>query len=252
MRRLCLVLALAACEQHPTKLDYLERMVPPVDPAWATSAERAQPVGVGLEHWRVAVEPDPSKRASLERRREALLTWFDMRGRLPDDTGDINDVGDAYDGVLLLGRDLMAAYPSDDRVCEALLYAASRMRREGYGAFATMVGLGVTRQVIERRPTPPAYARDYAPTDAEVFRMFATEAVWLRRREAQWSGTDIAAELAVHRAMADAPQERAALWPFLDRVERAHPRSRLPAVLRMNAKRMFDDVDAYQAWLAKR
>lgn len=75
-------------------------------------------------------------------------------------------------------------------------------------------------------------------------------------RDALFDLEEHKAEAAFERAMwrdfANAPTDRAAFLAFIEHAADEHPSSRVAPSLRKYAERMFDAVDAYQAWLGQR
>lgn len=149
--------------------------------------------------------------------------------------------------------ELVEARPDDERLFEAGLYAAWKLRRDGTGLIAAMMTRVLTTKLVALRPVAPPFAARYAPTDEEVFRLFASEATFVRGAllETEEREAEAAVELAMWRDFANAPTERAAFLAFIDHAVHAHPGSRVAPLLRNYAERMLGAVDAYQAWLAR-
>jgi hypothetical protein len=182
---------------------------------------------------------------------------MDAGGTLPDVPAEIFLTSDDDTRAFLVLRAASEARPDDDQVLELELYLASRLRRDGIGFMGAMLASGIVRSIVKRRPVPPPFAAKYAPTDEEVFRTFASEAMWLRHN-ADWfrrgsdmqASNEIDAELAMWQSLADAPQERAAFRAYIAELPARHPKSLNAPMLTMYADKLFEAVDAYRAWLA--
>ena len=128
------------------------------------------------------------------------------------------------------------------------------MRRDGTGYMAGMMANVITTKLVALRNAPPSFAAKYAPTDEEVFRLFASEAMFARRVTFELDdhlNPQSAVELAMWRELANAPTERAAFLAFVGRTIEAHPKSIGAGLMRKYAEQMFAAVDDYQKWLSR-
>lgn len=241
----CLVvgLALASCS-NPSVIDDLGGGIPASALTWRQIEERAEPMSSRLDLLRSATRGPRETPAEVAQRCDELIAWMDARGTVlpPPLMASFNDLG--VDGLLALTRACLAARPADDRMFETLLYTAARLRGDGVGIVDSMIAAAITRQLAKHRPVPPAFASKYAPTDAEVFRMFAAEALFVRRAMHE-IGQDGGPDLALHVAISRAPLERNEFLAHLASEVAARPDASFYAF----AKRQFEEVDAYRAWL---
>jgi len=170
-----------------------------------------------------------------------IEAWAEAGGQVID-FDPLNDPDHLYD-AFVVGIRIAKDHADDDRALEAALYLGQQLR--GCGPLTNgMIGFAIARFAAEYRSQPPPFAARYAPTDAEVFRMFAGEAMWMRtspagdrdEAEKQW------------RWLASAPRDRLgftgalsaqtfmqAVWPFTYEY----------------ADKAYDAVDEYQRWLAR-
>jgi hypothetical protein len=156
------------------------------------------------------------------------------------------------DGLITLISQAIAAFPDDDRLFEAGLYAAQQLRRDGFGVLAAMLSSAITERLTTQRPLAPAFAAKYAPTDAEVFRLFATEAVFALRMGSEQDWPEEAKALAFARTFASAPTDRTAFVAFLEAGTTALGEPTTKKMWLDHASRQFESVDSYNAWLAKK
>jgi hypothetical protein len=252
-RALVICFALAGCEQQPSMLDDLpDRRFAEITEFedWAAIEERALPLSVHNDLLQQAVAIPA--RGSVDERAAALIAWMDAGGSVPIATTAATLGHRAFDVSPIQIVELVNAKPDDDRLFEAALYAASKMRRDGTGYVAAMLAHIITNKLSQARPVAPSFAAKYAPTDEEVFRLIAAEAMWVRRTSFEYEAPAErarSADLAMWRTFANAPRERAAFLAFIDRTCAAHPKAQTCAMLRRYADRMFDVVDRYQVWL---
>lgn len=250
---LAVFVALTGCEDQPSKLDDLPTQPdpPPADwQAWDAIAKRALPISSRNELLQAAVAV-PNARA-IDERAAALVAWMDAGGSVPAATTMAALGLPVFELHTTRIIELVKARPDDDRLFEAALYAAWKLRRDGTGLVAAMMARVLTTKLVELRAAPPPFAARYAPTDEEVFRIFASEAMFVRGALLDTDRTsDAAVELAMWRDFANAPTERAAFLAFIDHTVDAHPSSRVAPSLHKYAERMLGEVDAYQAWLGR-
>jgi hypothetical protein len=250
-----LAIVVAACSR-PSPLERALEAGSDDSAAWRAIAFRARPFDTAaaqLDAALVATSP-PERVAALE----AWVAAGGRIGRVPPLRAI--DAGDLTVAIGALGLDAAAASGSDDRALEAALYTAQRLRRDGDDLTATTAAVAIVRKAIQVRPRPPVLAAGYAPTDAEVVRGFAAEAMALARTYA-WSTTadaarvparagksykDLAAgdPLADWTWLADAPTDRDGFTAAL-----ARHAGHAPELVRY-ARTLFDNVDAYRRWLA--
>jgi hypothetical protein len=250
-----MLIALAGCEQQPSKLDELpdELDVHRADwQAWLAIEQRALPMSMRHDLLEKAV--GIPNEGSVAERAAALVEWMDAGGSFPVATTTTlgSPAFEFYPGRLI---ELVEARPDDDRLFEAALYTAGKLRRDGTGYLAAALANMITSRLAELRPMPPQLAAKYAPTDAEVFRLIASEAMYARHATFEIEGPlerRRSAELALWREFANAPRERGAFLAFVDKTVAAHPKSVLGTMIREYAERMFDAVDRYQTWLRDR
>jgi hypothetical protein len=247
------LVALAGCDDQRSKLDEL----PETDPRWvevqdwATIEAHALPMSVHNDLLQVAVAV-PNRR-TIDERAAALIAWMDAGGSVPAATRMATLGSPGFDLSTAQVLELVKARPADERLFEAALYAAWKLRRDGTGLMAAMMARALTTKLVALREVPPPFAARYAPTDEEVFRLFASEAMFVRGAlfELEEREAEAAVDLAMWRDFANAPTERAAFLAFIDHAVHEHPSSRVAPSLRKYAERMFGAVDAYQAWLGR-
>lgn len=248
---------LVACDSSPSKLDDAFD-----SPAWTVEErdwiqldKNAAPLDSHLELLRVANDQLQSTPEDIARRADALVAWMDAGGSVPSAWLD-----PSYGASQMCGLGvprLVASRPHDDRLFEAGLYAAAKLRRNGVGIVDEGCARYILMKLMDLRPIAPAFAVKYAPTDAEVFRVFASEAVTARRTSGEQAaaGRQLSEKdydwLALMRRLANAPTERVAFLAFLTALEVEHPGTWAGWMTKI-ARRMFGNVDAYQHWLANR
>ncbi len=250
MLRALLVLLLVGCESNPSVLDDLGTGIPPAAHRWRLIEARAQPLSARLDLLHAAVR-GPRAPDEIVRRCDELVAWMDARGSVPAAPLMAAFYDSGVDGIFGLMRACVTARPADDRTFEALLYAAARMRGDGAGIIDGIIAGAITKYLAEQRPLAPSFAVNYAPTDAEVFRLFAAEAIFARRAT-QEARVDSDADLALHESLANAPLERAAFLAYLDAEIAKRPDAPLGKLLATWARKSFATVDAYRAWIAAR
>lgn len=250
---------LAACEQQPSKLDDmpLESEARVADEkAWIAIEERALPMSIRNDLLQTAIAFP--YRGTIDQAAAALVAWMDAGGSVPAPTTVRASSSAAFELNAPRILELVRAKPEDDRLFEAALYAAWKLRSDGTGSLAAMLSRVLTKRLAELRPVPPAFAAKYAPTDAEVFRLFASEAMFMYRatlEHGEQTGSDeravVEADLAMSRELASAPTERTAFLAFLFRLRIAHPTSAVADLNLKLAPGMFAAVDDYQKWLGR-
>ncbi len=225
--------------------------------AWREIAARARPLDTGGELLDIALTA-----TSLAERLAALETWAAAGGRIARvPPRRAFGAGDLPVAIGKLGLDAAAAAATDDRALQAALYTAQRLRRDGDDLVSATVAVAIIRKVIQVRPHAPAFAASFAPTDAEVVRGFAAEAMAVTRLRA-WAETPDAARvpardgksyrdfaaggdpLAAWTWLATAPEDRAGFTAAIAKHADADP------ALARYAQILFDDVDAYRRWMA--
>jgi hypothetical protein len=250
---LAVLLALGGCEDQPSKLDDLPESATRTSEwqDWATIEEHALPISARNDLLQAAVAV-PSRR-TIDERAAALVAWMDAGGSVPAATTMAAIGLPVFELHTTQIVELVKARPDDERLFEAALYTASKLRRDGTGLMAAMMARALTSKLVALRAVPPTFATRYAPTDDEVFRLFASEAMFVRGAllEVEEREAEAAVELAMWRDFANAPTERAAFLAFIDHTVHEHPSSRVAPSLRKYAERMFGAVDAYQAWLGR-
>lgn len=248
--KVVVLLALAGCEEQPSKLDALpdETEIRSAESqAWSAIEERALPMSIRNDLLQTAVAfPD---RGTADERAAALVAWMDAGGSVPVATTMAAFSSPAFEFYSTRILELVRARPADERIFEAALYAAWKIRRDGTGYMAGMMANGITTKLVTLRDVPPPFAAKYAPTDEQVFRLFASEAMFARRLTFELDDRESAVELAVWRDFASAPTERAAFLAFVSRTVEAHPNSVGAGPMRKYADGMFAAVDDYQKWL---
>jgi len=246
------LLALVGCEEQPSKLDGLpdESDVRWAESqAWVALEERALPMSTRNDLLQTAVAiPD---RGTIDERAAALVAWMEASGSVPVATTMAALNSPAFDFYTTRIIELVKARPDDDRVFEAALYAAWKMRRDGTGYLAAMLANAITTKLAALRDAPPPFAAKYAPKDEEVFRLFASEAMFARRVTFELDDPESGVEIAMWREFANAPTERAAFLAFVGRTIDAHPKSLGAGLMRKYANGMFAAVDDYQKWLTR-
>jgi hypothetical protein len=258
MKWLLALAVLAACEENPSRLDATFDSAPGwtvEERDWIQLDKNAAPLDAHLDLLRIATDYTKSTPTDISRRADALIAWMDARGSVPSAWVDTSYGASQMYGLSI--PQLVASRPGDDRLFEAGLYAAAQLRRNGIGIVDDVGAHFIVTKLMKLRPIAPAFADKYAPTDAEVFRVFASEAVTARRSSGEQAaaGRPISSEdsdyLALIRRFATAPTERAAFLSFLTRLQVEHPGT-WGGWMMSTARRMFSSVDAYQRWLANR
>ncbi|NVB83065.1 MAG: hypothetical protein HOV81_32100 [Kofleriaceae bacterium] len=257
----CWLLALAvlaACEENPSRLDDAFDSSPGQtleERDWLELDKNGAPLDAHVDLLLLACDHTKNTPADIARRADALIAWMDARGSVRSAWLDTSyGVSQMY-GLSI--PQLVASRPGDDRLFEAGLYAAAQLRRNGIGVVDDIGAQFIVTKLMKLRPIAPPVADKYAPSDAEVFRVFASEAVTARRSSSEQAaaGRAISTEdndyLALIRRFANAPTERAAFLAFLTKLQVEHPGTRV-GWLMTTARRMFSSVDAYQRWLANR
>lgn len=250
----------AACDENPSRLDTVAPPTsapPPSEQAKAVRAldGMAAPIGSRLDLYTKAVAGPRRTDAELDARLADLSAWKDAHGTVP--SLDTDGVGEG-DGIFALLRAAIEKRANDDRVAELVLYTTQRLRQDGTGVLAGSISEALLKQLMEKRPLPPANAEAYAPTDADIIRVFASELAWSRRMEVEMIAKgDLHGEVDLQQRSAflirftEAPVDRAGFLAFLAR-EAATRRGRFPTMLQSYAVRLYASVDAYQRWLANR
>jgi hypothetical protein len=227
--------------------------------AWRELARRARPLDVasGELDAAIAARSEPDKVAALE-------AWMAAGGRLwevpPRRAVEAGDVALSAAAAAIAAAE---AGESDDRALAAALYTAQRLRRDGTDLTAAAAAAAIIRKAIAARPHAPTFAAAYAPTDDEVARGFAAEAMALARLEA-WSSSADAAHVAFDRASsyrdhaARPGDDPLAAWTWL--ATAPTDRDGLVAAivahggggdeLLHQARVLYDSVDAYRRWMA--
>ena len=236
----------------------------------------------------VAAQRDAGGAAS-EQSLVELETWASASGGLPAPAGAPMEVVPRGMTWLRMGEDLLADDRLRDRAAAPLLYLAHRMRAEGPTVFEVTLGQALALHVAERLPSsvPSAVidaARRLAPSDAEVVRALAADAVFsvhlaeqatrdTRPTDARPLAAeiptgdgadlrpeDVAALRAFHVALLAVPPGNGNRTAWLQRitaVAHAHESSPSIAVRRLAetlpdvAERMFRTVDEYAATVAR-
>ena len=247
LRIVVLVCALAGCETNPSLLDGVGGGIDSRTTTWRAIEARAAPMSARLDLLRSATRGPRTTPAELRQRGDDLIAWMDAGGMVPPPPllSAFNDLG--IEGIVGLVRESLAARPTDDRMVEAVLYVAAHLRRDGTGMLDGVVANAIMEELLRARATPPTFAARYAPTDAEVYRLFATEAMFARRATFE-IGHDDGGALAFHEQLAGAPTERAG---FLAALQQAGaPLGTLGTMYMAHATTLFGAVDNYRAWLA--
>jgi hypothetical protein len=248
------LLVLAGCEEQPSKLDDLTEggaRWAELE-AWATIEERALPLSIHKDLLEAAIAiPD---RGTTDQRAAAVVAWMEAGGSIPAATTVAAIGSPGFDLFAMRIVRLVEARPNDERLFEAALYAAWKFRTDGTGYLAAMMASALTHKLTALRDVPPPFAAKYAPTDQEVFRLFASEAMFARRATfdlGEQNNPGGAEELALWREFADAPTERTAFLAFVRRAVDAHPNALGRELMRIHVEKMFAAVDAYQTWLGR-
>jgi hypothetical protein len=272
----------SGCRDHASKLD------PAAAPTIGVTSPAAWPT---LEARAAALEP-PGPSTALDGALDAfarapadlgpitqgLLSWFDAHGGLPAPAARPIDESPHAFQLYKLGQAVLEGHPDDDRVVEAVLALARRMRRDGHNLIAVTMGLSLATRVTALRHAAPPFAARYRPEDAEVRRAFAVEAIAIRA-SATWSTSDDGKRAAAERTtgghheplpsaddyahaveflghFGDAPTDRAPFLAFVKQLTtttaagRSKVVDRMLAILDREATRMFSEVDGYAHWLA--
>jgi hypothetical protein len=254
-----LVVAVAACEA-PSPLE----LAPSADPhddtaAWHEMARRARPLDVasGELDGVFAAQTDADKIAALE-------AWMAAGGRLWEvPPRRALEAGDDALAVAMVGITAAQVGATDDRALAAALYTAQRLRRDGADLTAAAASAAIVRKAVAVRPHAPTFAAAFAPTDEEVARGLAAEAMAIARLVAWSSSVDAARvddgrgatyrdhaahagddPLAAWTWLATAPTDRDGLLAAIG----AHDGNRT-GLLRQ-ARTLYDSVDAYRRWMA--
>jgi len=149
--------------------------------AWRRITELAQPlVSQGdPAHLLAAVSAHLAGGADAEARALVELNaWARAGGGLPPPADELLAVVPRGLEWYLLGEDLLTADALRDQVGDPLLYLAYRMREEGPTLFEVTLGQALALEVVHAlgAATPPS-ASTLAPTDDEVVRALAADAV---------------------------------------------------------------------------
>jgi hypothetical protein len=212
------------------------------DEAWeriadlAGTAPRTDPV---IDHLRAAA----SYHLDQAKRITELEAWAEAGGRVVH--FDPVDTFDDFLGVCGIGLRIAKERADDDRALEAALYLGQQLRANG-ALMNGMTGFAIARLAAEHRKNAPPFAARYAPTDAEVFRMFAGEAIWARTSP---DGDRDAAD-ATWRWLADAPRDRTGFTGAVYARAIAGTDMMAP-ITPLFAEKAYASVDTYQRWLAR-
>jgi hypothetical protein len=153
-----------------------------------------------------------------------------------------------------LGEALLERRGDDPAAIATVLYLGHRLRAESPNFIGVMTGVTLAQKVMEKRPPwSPEYAA-WAPTESELRRGLATEAVMLvdavpdDDKEVRPSMTRWYGELLV-----GAPQERAAFLAHVDRMVAKAQGSQVLEMIVMSKLRerledMYKTIDEYHAW----
>jgi hypothetical protein len=258
-----IVASVCACAA-PSPLE----LAPSADPhddtaAWHEMARRARPFDVASSELdaALAATTDADKIAALEAWMAAGGRLWDVPPRRPVEAGD-----DAL-AVVMAAIAAAQAGATDDRALAAALYTAQRLRRDGADLTANALAVAIVRKAIAARPHAPTFAAAFAPTDDEVARGFAAEAMAISRYLA-WSTTADAARLASDTGasyrdlartldenpldkwswIATAPTDRDGLLAAIG--THIGNDNQLRDSLLAQAHKLYDSVDAYRRWMA--
>lgn len=249
-----MTLVLVGCDAAPSQLDTLvdRRAVPEEYRAWVEIERRSRPLGVRNELLVAATRGPRTTPADRQARIAELLRWMDAGGSVPSSSlfAALNET--TPDGLLSLVREAVRADPANDRLIELALYAAARQRADGEGVLAGVLAHALVALAIEARPTAPQVAAKHAPSDAEVIRLFASEAVFARRAALEVGDPeDVRHDLAMWRELfASDPRARASFHAAMDAAAARYPHASTTSFVRAQAAQLFANVDAYQRWLA--
>jgi hypothetical protein len=178
---------------------------------------------------------------------EHAIAWRKANGGVSwrTDRSNVLDVRPFKLGEALIDRDPATA-----------LYLAYRLRAENTNFIGVAMGFALTQRVLDEHPAWQVQYAAWAPTDDEIRRALAAEAVMFldnippndkvgRPKMTRWY-----AELLV-----DAPRDRAAFLAHVDRMIAKVQGTELQIIVTDKLRKRLDDmyktIDAYRAWQGK-